>query len=171
MASCALIQRLPADRFQLDDQDPSGVATGPGTRGSNTSTFAPPGSPSTPSDDLGHPVGQSDEGCHLWEPGSSTRMTTSLNSSRCDEPARSRCASLTVVTGAFGYTGRYITGRLLESGRAVKTLTGHPHARTRSAIGSASPRSTSRTHGSSRSICAGRRRCTTRTGCGSHAGT
>src|SRR4029453_13646448 len=31
-----------------------------------------------------------------------------------------------VVTGAFGYTGRYITGRLLESGRGVKTLTGHP---------------------------------------------
>jgi len=28
-----------------------------------------------------------------------------------------------VVTGAFGYTGRYITGRLLESGRNVKTLT------------------------------------------------
>jgi uncharacterized protein YbjT (DUF2867 family) len=32
-----------------------------------------------------------------------------------------------VVTGAFGYTGRYITGRLLESGRSVKTLTGHPN--------------------------------------------
>jgi uncharacterized protein YbjT (DUF2867 family) len=31
-----------------------------------------------------------------------------------------------VVTGAFGYTGRYITTRLLESGRSVKTLTGHP---------------------------------------------
>jgi NADH dehydrogenase len=30
-----------------------------------------------------------------------------------------------VVTGAFGYTGRYITARLLESGRSVKTLTGH----------------------------------------------
>lgn len=32
-----------------------------------------------------------------------------------------------VVTGAFGYTGRYITGRLLESIRNVKTLTGHPN--------------------------------------------
>jgi uncharacterized protein YbjT (DUF2867 family) len=32
-----------------------------------------------------------------------------------------------VVTGAFGYTGRYITGRLLDSGRSVKTLTGHPN--------------------------------------------
>jgi uncharacterized protein YbjT (DUF2867 family) len=32
-----------------------------------------------------------------------------------------------VVTGAFGYTGRYITRRLLESGRNVKTLTGHPN--------------------------------------------
>ncbi len=31
-----------------------------------------------------------------------------------------------VVTGAFGYTGRYITRRLLAKGIAVKTLTGHP---------------------------------------------
>jgi NADH dehydrogenase len=30
------------------------------------------------------------------------------------------------VTGAFGYTGRYITRRLLRIGRRVKTLTGHP---------------------------------------------
>ncbi len=32
-----------------------------------------------------------------------------------------------MVTGAFGYTGRYITARLLESGRSVRTLTGHPN--------------------------------------------
>lgn len=32
-----------------------------------------------------------------------------------------------VVTGAFGYTGRYITARLLNSGRSVRTLTGHPN--------------------------------------------
>lgn len=31
-----------------------------------------------------------------------------------------------VVTGAFGYTGRYITRRLLDRGLRVKTLTGHP---------------------------------------------
>ena len=31
-----------------------------------------------------------------------------------------------VVTGAFGYTGKYIAGRLLQRGRKVKTLTGHP---------------------------------------------
>lgn len=31
-----------------------------------------------------------------------------------------------VVTGAFSYTGRYITERLLAKGIAVKTLTGHP---------------------------------------------
>ena len=31
-----------------------------------------------------------------------------------------------VVTGAFGYTGRYITHRLLAKGITVKTLTGHP---------------------------------------------
>jgi NADH dehydrogenase len=33
---------------------------------------------------------------------------------------------LDVVTGAFGYTGRYVTERLLASGRRVRTLTGHP---------------------------------------------
>ncbi len=32
-----------------------------------------------------------------------------------------------MVTGAFGYTGRYITARLVESGRSVRTLTGHPN--------------------------------------------
>ena len=31
-----------------------------------------------------------------------------------------------VVTGAFGYIGKYITRRLLASGRRVVTLTGHP---------------------------------------------
>lgn len=31
-----------------------------------------------------------------------------------------------VVTGAFSFTGKYITQRLLSMGRAVKTLTGHP---------------------------------------------
>src|SRR2546421_8297632 len=30
------------------------------------------------------------------------------------------------VTGAFGYTGRFITRRLLEAGGEVRTLTGHP---------------------------------------------
>ena len=35
-------------------------------------------------------------------------------------------SELDVVTGAFGYTGRYITRRLLAMGRRVKTLTGHP---------------------------------------------
>jgi len=31
-----------------------------------------------------------------------------------------------VVTGAFGYIGRYIARRLLESGEAVRTITTHP---------------------------------------------
>jgi uncharacterized protein YbjT (DUF2867 family) len=33
---------------------------------------------------------------------------------------------LDVVTGAFSYSGRAITQRLLDRGRAVRTLTGHP---------------------------------------------
>ncbi len=33
---------------------------------------------------------------------------------------------LDVVTGSFSYTGRAITARLVESGRNVRTLTGHP---------------------------------------------
>ena len=32
-----------------------------------------------------------------------------------------------MVTGAFGYTGRYIARRLLAYGRRVVTVTGHPH--------------------------------------------
>src|SRR3990172_13145165 len=35
-------------------------------------------------------------------------------------------ADLSVVTGAFGYTGKYITRRLLAMGKSVRTLTGHP---------------------------------------------
>jgi len=35
-------------------------------------------------------------------------------------------APLDVVTGAYGYTGRYLTRRLLDSGRRVRTLTGDP---------------------------------------------
>ncbi len=34
---------------------------------------------------------------------------------------------LDVVTGAFGFTGKYIAGRLLKLGRRVRTLTGHPN--------------------------------------------
>ncbi len=33
---------------------------------------------------------------------------------------------LHVVTGAFGYSGRYIAARLLSAGCRVRTLTGHP---------------------------------------------
>ena len=35
-------------------------------------------------------------------------------------------SQLNVVTGAFGYTGKYIASRLLAMGAQVKTLTGHP---------------------------------------------
>jgi len=34
---------------------------------------------------------------------------------------------VTVVTGAFGYAGRYITALLLRHGARVRTLTGHPN--------------------------------------------
>ncbi len=34
---------------------------------------------------------------------------------------------LNIVTGAFGYTGKYITRKLLSIGKRVKTLTGHPN--------------------------------------------
>jgi NADH dehydrogenase len=36
-------------------------------------------------------------------------------------------AELHIVTGAFGYSGRYITKRLLEAGRQVRTLTNSLH--------------------------------------------
>ncbi len=36
-------------------------------------------------------------------------------------------AELDVVTGAFGYTGRYITAQLLAQGRRVRTLVSHPN--------------------------------------------
>ena len=35
-------------------------------------------------------------------------------------------SSLSVVTGAFGYSGKYIARRLLEQGATVKTLTRTP---------------------------------------------
>ncbi|MBV9688704.1 MAG: NAD(P)H-binding protein [Ktedonobacteraceae bacterium] len=34
---------------------------------------------------------------------------------------------VSVVTGAFSYTGKYITRRLLAKGQQVRTLTGHPN--------------------------------------------
>lgn len=34
---------------------------------------------------------------------------------------------INVITGAFGYTGKYITRRLLAMERGVRTLTGHPN--------------------------------------------
>ncbi len=35
-------------------------------------------------------------------------------------------SQIDIVTGAFGYTGKRITRRLLAMGHQVKTLTGHP---------------------------------------------
>ncbi len=39
---------------------------------------------------------------------------------------RTNPRELNVVTGAFGFTGKYITRRLLDRGKDVLTLTGHP---------------------------------------------
>ena len=36
-------------------------------------------------------------------------------------------SSLAVVTGAFSYTGKYMTRRLLADGHSVRSLTNHPH--------------------------------------------
>ena len=33
---------------------------------------------------------------------------------------------LNIVTGAFGFSGKYITRKLLSKGERVRTLTGHP---------------------------------------------
>ncbi|MEE9613651.1 MAG: NAD(P)H-binding protein [Thermodesulfobacteriota bacterium] len=44
------------------------------------------------------------------------------NKERSKEPAK----ELNVVTGAFGFTGKYITKLLLEHGIRMRTLTGHP---------------------------------------------
>ncbi len=42
------------------------------------------------------------------------------------EPKKSEQTGFDVVTGAFGFTGRYITEILLDKGVTVKTLTNHP---------------------------------------------
>src|SRR5580692_10935312 len=38
----------------------------------------------------------------------------------------SEIQELDIVTGAFGYTGKSITRRLLDAGRRIRTITGHP---------------------------------------------
>ena len=43
-----------------------------------------------------------------------------------DTDSNQTTAGLDAVTGAFGYTGRYIAQRLLANRRAVRTLTGRP---------------------------------------------
>jgi len=36
-------------------------------------------------------------------------------------------SEINAITGAFSYTGKYITRRLLDQGKEVRTLTGHPN--------------------------------------------
>ena len=36
-------------------------------------------------------------------------------------------SEVNVITGAFSYTGKYITRRLLAIGKQIRTLTGHPN--------------------------------------------
>src|SRR5215813_6532687 len=37
-------------------------------------------------------------------------------------------SEVNVVTGAFSFTGKYLTERLLAKGKQVRTLTGHPNS-------------------------------------------
>lgn len=53
-------------------------------------------------------------------------MTSTERSYRQDCAKPGDSGELDVVTGAFGYTGKYITHRLLNAGRRVRTITGHP---------------------------------------------
>lgn len=53
-------------------------------------------------------------------------MTSAANPTGASRSAAGD-TGLDVVTGSFSYTGRAITAQLLESGRSVRTLTGHPH--------------------------------------------
>ena len=48
-------------------------------------------------------------------------ITTQSGGSSCF----AEMSELNVVTGAFGYSGKYITRRLLSQGKMVRTLTGH----------------------------------------------
>ncbi len=54
-------------------------------------------------------------------------MTAMERNNRADFVSRDGDTGLDVVTGAFGYTGKYITRRLLNAGRRVRTITGHPN--------------------------------------------
>lgn len=46
-----------------------------------------------------------------------------------EERLGTEAPELNVVTGAFGYSGKYIARRLLSMGEQVRTLTGHPNRR------------------------------------------
>src|SRR5436305_5477983 len=43
------------------------------------------------------------------------------------EGAAMTTPEVNVITGAFSYTGKYITRRLLAMGKEVRTFTGHPN--------------------------------------------
>ena len=56
-------------------------------------------------------------------------MNTTLNTPETHESTAPRAdTGLDVVTGAFSYSGRAIAAKLLERGRTVRTLTGHPRS-------------------------------------------
>lgn len=56
-----------------------------------------------------------------------SRPTPFLKSPWCNSVMSNANTRQVAVTGAFGFTGRYIAQRLLDAGRPVRTLTGHPH--------------------------------------------
>lgn len=56
-----------------------------------------------------------------------SQLTPALIPSRFNSNMSTANSQQVAVTGAFGFTGRYIAQRLLDSGRPVQTLTGRPH--------------------------------------------
>lgn len=67
----------------------------------------------------------------LKSAGREPKMTPTLNQKQPGSqvsysPETPAATTTDVVTGAFSYTGKYLTRQLLAEGRSVRTLTGHP---------------------------------------------
>jgi uncharacterized protein YbjT (DUF2867 family) len=49
-----------------------------------------------------------------------------INCTKINKRQHVDARQMDIVTGAFGFTGKYVTQRLLQIGEEVKTITGHP---------------------------------------------